>query len=131
MQIWCSLDEKFESVCERNILRNDAASSRRDNICAFSIAFSYSRNFAFRATWNKEYKLPKIWGTKHLTWSSRNFLASLDFFAARLFLLRRSKYLSSFWSSGIGFFSPRDLFMFVSSLLSVKLDNCEFSLSTI
>ena len=39
-------------------------------------------------------------------WSSRIFLWSLDFLAAKLFLFLRSKYLLSFKSSGIGFFSP-------------------------
>ena len=46
-----------------------------------------------------------------LTWSSLIFLASLDFFAAWLFLFRLSQYFSSFWSSGMGFFSPRGLFV--------------------
>lgn len=45
--------------------------------------------------------------SKGLTRSSRIFRASLDFLAASLFRFRRSKYFSSFCSSGMGRFSPR------------------------
>lgn len=51
--------------------------------------------------------------------SSLCFLASLDFFAASLFLRLLSKYLSSFCSSGMGFFSPRGL-LFLSALRAFK-----------
>lgn len=56
------------------------------------MAFSFSRKHARRAIS-----------------SSLAFRASRDFFAARLFLFRLSKYLPSFCSSGIGLFSLRGL----------------------
>lgn len=58
--------------------------------------------------------------------SSRALRASLDFFAALLFRFLRSKYLSSFCSSGIGFFSLRGRFWFcctaARALASVGFD---------
>ena len=60
--------------------------------CARKMAFSFSR------------KLARI-----AISSSRAFLASLDFLAARLFRFLRSKYLLSLRSSGMGFFSLRGL----------------------
>ncbi len=60
--------------------------------CALKMAFSFSRKLALIAIS-----------------SSRLFLASLDFLAAMLFRFRRSKYLASLRSSGMGFFSERGL----------------------
>lgn len=54
----------------------------------------------------------KLWENSkltRLTRSSRIFRASRDFLAASLFRFLRSKYFSSFCSSGIGRFSPLGL----------------------
>ena len=59
--------------------------------CALSTAFSFSSALALLDTV-----------------SSLTFLWSRDFFAARLFLFRRSKYLMSLAESGIAFFSLRE-----------------------
>lgn len=75
--------------CSNNCLR-DCASSLSVVTWALRMAFSFSKKQARSAIS-----------------SSLAFLASRDFFAARLFLFLLSKYLSSFWSSGIGLFSLR------------------------
>lgn len=65
------------------------------------------------------------------TLSSLNFRASLDLFAASLFLFRRSKYLPSFCSSGIAFFSPRCLLNNAEWELLSSLDNDDLRLGFI
>lgn len=70
--------------------RREFASSRNVATCALKMAFSFSKKLARMAIS-----------------SSRALRASRDFFAAWLFLFLRSKYLPSFKSSGMGFFSLR------------------------
>ena len=87
----CPLDpyQGRERFCSSNC-RKEFASSLNVATCARKMAFSFSR------------KLARI-----AISSSRDFRASRDFFAARLLRFRRSKYLSSLASSGMGFFSLR------------------------
>lgn len=83
---------------------NEVASSRRVCVWALNMAFSFSRKLALVAIS-----------------SSLAFLASRDFLAAWLFLFRLSKYLLSFWSLGIGFFSLLGLFWFWVAAIALAM----------
>ncbi len=90
---------KGHTECTRGQRREFFCSSRLRRLLASSLSMSTcARNMAFsRSSRDARYAIS----------SSLRLRASRDFLAARLLRFRRSKYLSSLASSGMGFFSLR------------------------